>query len=73
MVHTGNIQDKSQEERDTLFMAEHYMDCLGEEFEELRKQKVSDVEVKNILKFCYLWKKMLQSFKLKISYDFVRI
>ena len=42
MIHTGNIQDKIQEARDTLFMAEKYMDCLGAEFEEIRKQKMSD-------------------------------
>lgn len=46
MIHTGNIQDKIQEAKDTLFMAEHYMDCLGAEFEELRKQKMSDAQVK---------------------------
>ena len=49
MIHTGNIQDKIQEARDTLFMAEHYMDCLGAEFEELRKQKVSDAQVKEYM------------------------
>ena len=45
IVHTGNIQDKIQEAKDTLFMAEHYMDCLGAEFEELRKQKMTDAQV----------------------------
>ena len=33
----------------SLFMAEHYMDCLGAEFEELRKQKVSDAQVKEYI------------------------
>lgn len=49
MVHTGNIQDKIQEARDTLFMAENYMDCLGAEFEQLRKQKMSDAQVKEYI------------------------
>ncbi len=37
MIHTGNIRDKIQEAKDTLFMAEKYMDCLGVEFEQLRR------------------------------------
>lgn len=49
MVHTGNIQDKMQEAKDTLFMAERYMDCLGEEFDQLRKQKISDAQVKEYI------------------------
>ena len=46
MMHTGNIQGKIQEARKTLFMAEKYMDCLGMEFEQLRRQKVADAQVK---------------------------
>lgn len=49
MIHTGKIQDKIQEAKDTLFMAEKYMDCLGGEFEELRRQKVSDEQVKEYI------------------------
>lgn len=49
MVHTGNIQDKIQEAKDTLFMAESYMDCLGAEFEQLRRQKVTDAQVKEYI------------------------
>ena len=49
MVHTGNIQDKIQEARDTLFMAEEYMDCLGAEFEQLRRQKMTDAQVKEYI------------------------
>lgn len=45
MVHTGNIQDKIQEAKDTLAMAEGYMNCLGTEFEQLRRQKVTDTQV----------------------------
>ncbi len=46
MVHTGNIQDKMQEAKETLDMAEKYMDCLGTEFEQLRRQKVTDAQVR---------------------------
>ena len=45
MVHTGNIHDKIQEAKDTLFMAESYMDSLGIEFEQLRRQKMTDAQV----------------------------
>lgn len=46
MIHTGNIQNKLQEARDTLFMAEQYMDKLGKEFEVLRSIEMSDRKVK---------------------------
>lgn len=49
MIHTGNIQDKIQEAKDTLFLAEEYMDCLGVEFEQLRRQKVTDAQVKEYI------------------------
>ena len=49
MIHTGNIQDKIQEAKDTLFMAEEYMDCLGIEFEQLRRQKITDAQVKEYI------------------------
>lgn len=49
MIHTGNIMDKIQEAEDTLFMAEEYMDRLGKEFEQLRKQKISDSQVKEYI------------------------
>ncbi len=49
MIHTGNIQDKIQEAKDTLFMAEEYMDCLGIEFEQLRRQKMTDAQVKEYI------------------------
>lgn len=45
MVHTGDIRSKMQEARDTLFMAEKYMDELGKEFEALRLKKLSDQKV----------------------------
>ena len=49
MIYTGNIQDKIQEAKDTLFMAEEYMDCLGVEFEQLRRQKITDAQVKEYI------------------------
>ena len=49
MIHTGNIRNKIQEAKDTLFIAEEYMDCLGIEFEQLRRQKVTDAQVKEYI------------------------
>ena len=49
MIHTGNIADKLDEARDTLLMAEQYMDNLGKEFERLRQQKVTDKQVKEYI------------------------
>lgn len=46
MIHTGNITGKMQEARDTLFMAEEYMENLREEFTRLRGQEISDDQVK---------------------------
>lgn len=45
MMHTGNIKGKIQEARETLLMADDYMDKLGQEFEALRKKKLTDEEV----------------------------
>lgn len=45
MIHTGDIRSKMQEARDTLFMAERYMDELGKEFEALRLKKLPDQKV----------------------------
>lgn len=49
MVHTGDIRGKVQEAKQTLFMADQYMESLGREFEKLRKQKVSDQQVKEYM------------------------
>lgn len=49
MIHTGNIAYKLDEARDTLLMAEQYMDNLGKEFERLRQQKVTDKQVKEYI------------------------
>ena len=45
MVHTGDIKEKMQEAKDTLFLAENYMDELGKEFEALRMKKLTDKQV----------------------------
>ena len=45
MMHTGNVQEKLEEAKDTLFRAEAYMDSLGKEFDELRKKKLTDKQV----------------------------
>lgn len=45
MIHTGDIKGKMEEAKDTLFMAEKYMDSLGKEFENLKMKKLSDNEV----------------------------
>lgn len=45
MVHTGDIKGKINEARNTLFMAEKYMDELGKEFEALRSKAISDAKV----------------------------
>jgi hypothetical protein len=49
MMHTGNIQGKIQEAKETLLLAENYMDSLGQEFESLRKKKLIDKEVKDYI------------------------
>lgn len=49
MIHTGNIKDKIEEAEDTLFMAEEYMDSLGKEFERLRRQKITDGQVREYI------------------------
>lgn len=46
MVHTGNIKGKIHEAQETLFMAETYMNKLGKEFETLKRQKLSDRQIK---------------------------
>ena len=49
MAHTGDIMGKVKEAGDTLFMAEVYMKHLAQEFERLRKQKVSDRQVQEYI------------------------
>lgn len=49
MVHTGNIQEKMEEAKNTLFMAEKYMDHLGKEFENLRQIQLTDQKVREYI------------------------
>ena len=45
MIHTGDIKEKMEEARNTLLMAEQYMDELGKEFEALRVKSMTDEKV----------------------------
>ena len=45
MIHTGDVHQKIDEAKDTLFRAEKYMDELGKEFEVLRMKKLTDQKV----------------------------
>ena len=49
MVHTGDVKEKVSEAKKTLFMADNYMENLGREFERLRKQKISDQQVREYI------------------------
>lgn len=49
MIHAGDVRGKISEARQTLFMADHYMEHLGKEFEHLRKVKLSDQQVKEYI------------------------
>ena len=49
MIHTGDIQGKIEEARDTLLLAETYMDSLGKAFEELRGKKLTEKQVKEYI------------------------
>ncbi len=49
MVHTGNIKGKIHEAQETLLMAETYMNKLGKEFETLKRQKLSDRQIKEYI------------------------
>ena len=49
MVHTGNIKGKIHEAQETLFMAETYMGKLGKEIEELKRQRITERQVKEYI------------------------
>ena len=49
MVHTGNIKGKIHEAQETLLMAETYINKLGKEFETLKRQKLSDRQIKEYI------------------------
>lgn len=44
-VHTGNINVKMDEARETLQLANKYMSCLGKEFNNLQQKKISERKV----------------------------
>lgn len=45
MIHTGNINEKIEEAKNTLFLADAYMTALGNEFENLRQKKMTEKQV----------------------------
>lgn len=49
MIHTGDIKGKILEAKQTLFMADTYMENLGQEFERLRRKKLTDQQVKEYM------------------------
>ena len=51
--HIGNIQEKMEEAKRTLQLANTYMDNLAEHAEYLSKQKISDDEVKEFLEMLF--------------------
>ena len=50
MIHTGDISGKIEEAKNTLLLADEYMTALGQEFENLRKIKLSDRQVMEYIK-----------------------
>lgn len=49
MIHTGDIKEKLQEAADTLFRAEHYMEALGKELDQLRKIELTREQVEDYM------------------------
>lgn len=50
MIHTGDISGKIVEAKNTLLLADEYMTALGQEFEDLRKIKLSEKQVLDYIK-----------------------
>ena len=50
MIHTGDISGKIEEDKNTLLLADEYMTALGQEFENLRKIKLSEKQVLDYIK-----------------------
>ena len=50
MIHTGDISGKIEEAKNTLLLADEYMTVLGQEFENLRKIKLSERQVQDYIK-----------------------
>ena len=49
MVHTGDIKGKINEAKQTLLMADAYMEELGREFERLRNHSLTEKQVKEYI------------------------
>ena len=49
MVHTGNIKEKMNEAKQVLFMADTYMEGLGKEVERMKRQKITERQVKEYI------------------------
>ena len=49
MIHTGNIKGKIQEAKQTLFLADQYMEHLGVEFERMHRQKLSECQIREYM------------------------
>ncbi|WP_455504487.1 DUF932 domain-containing protein [Blautia sp.] len=50
MIHTGDISGKIEEAKNTLLLADEYMTALGQEFENLRKIKLSEKQILDYIK-----------------------
>ena len=50
IIHTGEIKNKIEEAKQTLFMADKYMENLGREFEKLRNQQMTTQQVDEYIK-----------------------
>lgn len=50
MIHTGDISGKIEEAKNTLLLVDEYMTALGQEFEDLRKIKLSEKQVLDYIK-----------------------
>ena len=50
MIHTGDIKEKMNEAKNTLFMAEDYMEKLGKEVDSLRLKKLTDIQVDSLIR-----------------------
>lgn len=49
MIHTGDIHQKLEEARNTLFHTSKYMESLGEEIERLRTQSLTEQKVREFI------------------------
>ena len=49
MIHTGDINQKLEEAKNTLFLAQNYMTELGKEFDSLNQKKITDKEIEEYI------------------------